>query len=169
MKKTDKRALKTLASAEYESFEIEDGKGEKVTLYIYPLQLGRLALISERLLDLDFALENDAENDVKKMWQICSEMPDKVAEIIAIATLRSKEDIETQLRERTQLILNSPTMTANAVANVLMTIVFASYYGDFTAAIRSVKTLQIEVTQRTEAERIATTEEGHFGAKSMPL
>lgn len=169
MKKTDKRALKTFASAEYESFEIKDVNGDKVTLSLYPLQLGRLALISERLIDLDLALENDAENDVKKMWQICSDMPDKVAEIIAIATLRTKEDVETQLSERTQLILNSPTMTANAIANVLMTIVFASYYGDFTAAIRSVKTLQVEVSQRTEAERIAITEEGHFGAKSMPL
>lgn len=167
--KTDKRALKTLASAEYESFEIEDVNGDKVTLFLYPLQLGRLALISERLLDLDLALENDAENDVKKMWKICSEMPDKVAEIIAIATLRTKDDIETKLHERTQLILESPKMTANAIANVLLTIVLSSYFGDFTAAIRSVKTLQVEVSQRTEAERIATMEEGHFGVKSMPL
>lgn len=153
-KKIDKRALSVLAD-KHESFELEGLDGVKHKLTLYPLQLGRLCMISQRLLDLDLCFDN-SENDVKHMWHICSDKPREVAEIIAIATLRTKEELDTQLEEQTNLILFSPTMTANAICNVLAYIVFNSYYGDFTNAIRSVRTLQVEISQTKKTERIAT-------------
>lgn len=155
-KKQDKRAFNILTD-KHESFTIEGLDGKDVTLYLYPLQLGRLALISERLIDLDIAFEGN-DNDVKTMWKICSQKPKEVAEIIAIATLRTKQEIEDNLKERMELILNSPTMTPTAISNVFMTIVFMSYYGDFLNAIRSVKTFQVMITPAPEMERIASTE-----------
>ena len=153
----DKRALDVLTD-KYESFQIENEKGETVTLHLYPLQLGRLAMISRRLLDLDVAFSDDAENEVRKMWKICSEKPREVAEIIAIATLRTKQEIDEGLNARTELILNSPSMLPLAMSNVLAEVIYQSFYWDFINAIRSVKMLQVEVSQKTEAERIAITE-----------
>lgn len=165
MKKTqDRRAYNTLVEKP-ESFTIVDEKGKKKTLYLYPLQLGRLMLISQRLLELDIVLSDNLDNEVKKMWKICAEQPQTIAEIIAIATLKTQQEIEEHLEERTKLLLNSPTMTPNAIANVLMAIIFQSYYADFTQAIRSVKTFQVMITPTTEMERIASTEEDQFGGK----
>lgn len=42
---TEQRALDTLTE-KIESFEIEGNDKEQITLYLYPLQLGRLAMIS---------------------------------------------------------------------------------------------------------------------------
>lgn len=61
----------------------------------------------------------------------------EVAEIIAIATLRTQQEIEDMLKERTKLIYWSPTMDTTALTNILSTIVFQSYYADFMNAIRS--------------------------------
>lgn len=158
----DKRALDTLTDKS-ESFEIENAEGKKETLYLYPLQLGRLALISQRLIDLDIATSEDAGNEVQKMWSICAEKPRAVAEIIAIATLRTKKDIDEKLAERTDLIYWSPSMNTVAYSNLLYAIVFQSYYEDFMSAIRSVKTLQVTISQMTATERIASTEEGVSG------
>ena len=60
-------------------------------------------------------------------------------EIIAIATLRTQQEIEDMLKERTKLIYWSPTMDTTALTNILSTIVFQSYYADFMNAIRLVK------------------------------
>lgn len=163
-KKQDKRAYRTLTEKP-ESFTIEGLDGKDITLHLYPLQLGRLAMISECLIDLDIAISEDADNDVKKMWNICAKKPREVAEIIAIATLRTKQDIEDKLDERINLILNSPTMTPTAISNVFMAVVFQSYYADFMTAIRSAKTFQVMITPTTEMERIASTEEGAFGGR----
>lgn len=146
---TDKRALDALSEA-FEIFTIEGLDGEPVELRLYPLQLGRLALISRRLLDLDVAVSDDPEQEVKRMWQLCSEKPRLVAEIIAIATLRNKAEIDEHFEERTQLILDSPTMVPRALSNVLMTIVFQSFHTDFMKAIRLVKTLQVSIAQPHE-------------------
>lgn len=94
-------------------------------------------MISRRLINLDMALSGNAENDVMKMWRICADKPHEVAEIIAIATLRTKSDVENELKARTELIEWSPTMTTPALSNILSSIVFKSYYGDFTIAIRA--------------------------------
>lgn len=151
----EKRALRTLAE-KTESFIIEDKNGENVELKLYPLQLARLVLISEKLLGLDLVFdESNEDNPVKAMWQICATKARDVAEIIAIATLPTKEQIEEQLKERTDLIFWSPTMTPNAYANLLYYIVLQSYYGDFIKAIRSVKTLQVRISQDEATERIA--------------
>lgn len=160
----DKRALDALTE-NYESFTLEDKDGHEAELHLYPLQLGRLAMISRRLINLDMALSGNADNDVMKMWRICADKPHEVAEIIAIATLRTKSDVENELKARTELIEWSPTMTTPALSNILSSIVFKSYYGDFTIAIRSVKTLQVVITPPTEAERIATTEGAASGDK----
>lgn len=161
-KNTDQRAYAMLTD-KCETFDIEALDGTKQTLTLYPLQLGRLCMISQRLLDLDICFEENEENEVKRMWQICAEKPQEVAEIIAIGTLRTKEEIDALLKERTELILHSPTMTANAVANVLAYLVFSSFYADFMSAIRSVKTLQVEISQPKKIERIATTEDKASG------
>lgn len=163
-KKQDKRAYRTLTE-KAESFTIKSLDGEDITLYLYPLQLGRLAMISERLIDLDMAMSGDADNEVQKMWKVCAEKPREVAEIMAIATLRTKQEIDEQLEERTELILNSPSMTPTAISNVFMAIVFQSYYADFMNAIRSVKTLQVMITPMTGMERIASTEDEASGGR----
>jgi hypothetical protein len=145
----DKRAFDVLTEA-YETFSIEGPNGDPVQLHLYPFQLGRLALISKRLLDLDIAVSEDPENEVKKMWEICSEKPRQVAEIIAIATLRNKAEIDSLFEERTQLILDSPSMVPKTLSQLLMTIVFQSFHVDFMKAIRLVKTLQVSLTQTQE-------------------
>lgn len=155
---TEQRALDTLTE-KIESFEIEGNDKEQITLYLYPLQLGRLAMISRRLIDLDLIFDDEQmEGAVKRMWTICSEKSKEVAEIIAIATLRTQQEIEDMLKERTKLIYWSPTMDTTALTNILSTIVFQSYYADFTNAIRLVRTLRVMISPTTTAERIATTE-----------
>lgn len=132
---TEQRALDTLTE-KIESFEIEGNDKEQITLYLYPLQLGRLAMISRRLIDLDLIFDDEQmEGAVKRMWTICSEKSKEVAEIIAIATLRTQQEIEDMLKERTKLIYWSPTMDTTALTNILSTIVFQSYYADFMNAI----------------------------------
>lgn len=165
----EQRALDTITEKP-ESFDIETQDGKTETLYLYPLQLGRLALISRRLLDLDLAMDdNDTEGAIKRMWTICSEKPREVAEIIAIATLRTKQEIEDELKDRTDLILWSPTMQPGALVNIISAIVIQSYHEDFMKAIRSVKTLQVMISPMMAAERIATTEDEASGDKSTLL
>lgn len=162
--KPDSRAYDVLTERA-QTFEIEDKDGEKQTLVLYPLQLGRLALISRRLLDLDmvFDIDNDEADAVQRMWKICSDKPQQVAEIVAIATLKTKEDIDAHLEERTNALLWSPTMTPQAYTNLLYTIALQSYHADFMKAIRSVRMLRVNVSQQTEAERIAPTAGEAFG------
>lgn len=151
----DMRALDIL-SERTETFEAENADGKNITYTIYPLQLARLSLITRRLVELDLVM-NDPDGDVvNEMWSICSEKPRQVAEIIAIATLRTKEDIETKLEERTNELLWSPTMTTRALANILYTIIYQSYYEDFMKAIRLVKIISVNISQRETEKRIAT-------------
>lgn len=159
----DKRALDVLTE-KIESFELENESGKKETLYLYPLQLGRLAIVSRRLLDLDLVFDEEhAEDSVKQLWTVCAEKPREVAEIIAIATLRTKQDVDTNFEQRVDLIMWSPTMTQQALTNVLYTIVMQSYYADFMSAIRSVRTLRVMISQMTPTERIAPTEAAASG------
>ena len=159
----DKRALDVLTE-KMESFELESESGKKETLYLYPLQLGRLAIVSRKLLDLDFVFDEEhAEDSVKQLWTVCAEKPREVAEIIAIATLRTKQEVDTNFGQRVNLIMWSPTMTQQALTNVLYTIVMQSYYADFMSAIRSVRTLRVMISQMTPTERIAPTEAAASG------
>lgn len=151
----DLRALSMLVEKP-QSFEIEDRDGKMQTYYLYPLQLGRLALITERLIHLDLILDDPDVDIVKAMWDICSSEPQRVAEIIAIATLRTRHDIETLLEERTQELLWSPTMTPQALTNILYTIIFQSYHEDFMKAIRLVKILSVKILQQDRENLIAT-------------
>ncbi|MBD5584117.1 MAG: hypothetical protein HDQ88_03475 [Clostridia bacterium] len=152
----DRRALHTLLE-QPESFEIELPDGSRKTLCLYPLQLGRLAMISQRLLDLDLMLDDDESDVVQKLWRLCAEKPRPVAEIIAIATLRTRQEIDCGLDGRVDELLWSPTLTTQALSNLLYAIVFQSYYADFLSAIRSVRTLRVTISQPTAAERIAST------------
>lgn len=150
----DARAFNILAEQTH-NFEIEDNNGNSKILTLYPLQLGRLALISQRLIELDLVL-NDPDGDVvKAMWSICSTKPRQVAEIIAISTLKTKEDIDTRLEERTNELLWSPTMTPTALTNILYTIIYQSYYEDFLKAIRLVKIISVNISQVEREKRIA--------------
>lgn len=160
--KPDSRAFDVLTEQDA-TFEIEGKDGEKKTFTLYPLQLGRLALISRRIIDLDLVFDDEETDAVQKMWQICADKPRQVAEIIAIATLRTKEDIDAHFEERTNELLWSPTMTAQAYSTLMFSIIFQSYYADFTKAIRSGRTLRVMISQQTEAERIAHTAGGVFG------
>lgn len=151
----DIRAISMLVDKP-QTFEIEGNNGTKQTYHLYPLQLGRLALITERLIHLDLILDDPDTDVVKAMWEVCSSEPQRVAEIIAIATLRTREDIETRLEERTQEILWSPTMTPQALTNILYTIIFQSYHEDFMKAIRLVKILSVRISQTDRENLIAT-------------
>lgn len=150
----DLRAQKILSEeVEYFEAETQDGKRKKYT--IYPFQLARLSLISNRLIELDLALDNCSVDSINAMWTICSNKPRKVAEIIAIATLRTKEDIDNLLDERTNELLWSPTMTPEAMTNILYTIIYMSYYQDFMKAIRLVKIISVEISPAEHEKRIA--------------
>lgn len=153
---TDRRALDTLLEIGI-SFTIEGDNGKEQELCLYPLQLGRLAMISKRLLNLDIELPKD-QSDIAwdKMWAVCAEKTREVAEIIAISTLRTKEDIDNKLSDRVDLILWSPSMTTEAYTYLLSTIVFQSYYEDFIKAIGSVRTLMVKISQPTMMETIAS-------------
>lgn len=156
---TDYRAMGALLEDKPLQFEIETTNGEKKPLSVYPFQLGRLLMISQRLLDLDLLFDEQGEraDPIKQMWEVCATKSREVAEILAIATLRSKEELDTQLEERTEEILWSPSMTPNAFAQVLFRIVQSAYYGDFIKAIRSVEMLRVEICPKTQAGRIAYT------------
>lgn len=165
---TDMRAFDVLTEKP-EEFTIETLDGSSITLHLYPLQLSRLAMITKRLLALDAVFGgNDPEDSVKWMWKVCAEKPREVAEIIAIASLRTKSEADSYLRERTELIYDSPSMTPNAYAALLSTIVFQSYCQDFMNAIRLVKTLRVMISPTTTAERIAGMADEVSGGKSMP-
>ena len=164
---TEYRALGTVAE-EPTQFEIETSTGEKKTLSIYPFQLGRLAMISKRLLELDL-VDSEGNDDVTYMFEICASKARQVAEIIAIATLRTKEEIESELKERTDEILNSPTMTPSALSVVLFSIVRKSYFGDFTKATRSVEMLRVEICPKTSADQVAHMEGKPSGGESTKL
>lgn len=159
----DVRALNVLTD-KAEKFTITNLNGDDVELTLYPLQLGRLAMISRCLLNLNLSFTEN-ENAVQQMWSICSEKPRLVAEIISIATLKTKEDIETKLNDRIELLLWSPTMTPTAYTNLLYAIVFQSYFEDFMNAIRSVKMLQVSISPQTATERIAPMEGEASGGK----
>ena len=113
MNKPDKRALSTLLE-QPESFNIETMDGTQKTLFMYPFQLGRLAMISQRLIDLDLTLMDKESDVVQKMWQVCADKPRKVAEIIALATLRTKQEVDEQLETRADELLWSPSMDTQA-------------------------------------------------------
>ncbi|MCI9244492.1 MAG: hypothetical protein HFJ82_03165 [Alistipes sp.] len=162
MNKPDKRALSTLLE-QPESFNIETMDGTQKTLFMYPFQLGRLAMISQRLIDLDLTLMDKESDVVQKMWQVCADKPRKVAEIIALATLRTKQEVDEQLETRADELLWSPSMDTQAYSNLLYIIIFQSYYADFLSAIRSVRTLRVTISQPTAAERIAPMEDAVFG------
>ena len=160
----DSRALDILTE-QAQTFEIEGSDGNKKTYKLYPLQLARLALITRRLIELDLILDDPEGDVVKAMWKICSERPQQVAEIIAIATLRTKEEIDNNLEERVKEFLWSPSMTPQAMSNILYTIIYQSYYEDFMRAIRLVKIISVKITQNESEKRIAT-EEIASGGKS---
>jgi hypothetical protein len=166
----DKLAIDSIIQ-EYESFEIETDGGKKEVLHLYPLQLGRQMLISKRLIDLDIILEkigdSDKEDPLKAMWEVCSEKPMQVAEIIAIATLRTKEDIDTKLKERADMILWAPNMTTDALTVLLAYIVNSSDSTGFMSAIRSLKTLRVNISQSAKMDRIATAAKVSGGSSTV--
>lgn len=152
----DRRALDTLLETGV-SFTIEGENGKEQELCLYPLQLGRLAMISKRLLNLGVSLPKNQDGAAwDQMWKVCAEKTQEVAEIIAISTLRTKEDIDNNLSDRVNLILWSPSMTTEAYTYLLSTIVFQSYYEDFIKAIGSVRTLMVKISQPTMMEPIAS-------------
>ena len=153
----DSRALDILTD-QAQTFEIEDSDGNKHTYKLHPLQLARLALISRRLIELDLILDDPKGDVVKAMWEVCSKKPKQVAEIIAIATLRTKEEIDNNLEERVNEFLWSPTMTPKAMSNILYTIIYQSYYEDFMKAIRLVKIISVNISQSETEKRIAMEE-----------
>lgn len=149
------RAFDVLAE-QSQTFEIEGEDGKPKQYRLYPLQLARLALISKRLIELDLVFEDDNTDAVHAMWQICSTKPRQVAEIIAIATLRTRGEVETQLEARTNELLWSPTMTPEAYTNILYTIISQSYYEDFMKGIRLVKIISVNISQADDEKRIPT-------------
>lgn len=162
-KQLEFRALGALVE-QPETFKIQTQEGEELDLKLYPLQLGRLAMISQRLLSLDLVFDG-SEDDVQQMWRVCSEKTREVAEIVAIATLRTKAEIEKQFEERVEELLWSPSMTVSAYVNLILHIVGQSYFADFMHAIRSVRMLRVTIAKETNAERVASMEGRPSGAK----
>lgn len=155
---TEARAIDALLETP-EYFDLKGKSGEKEKFFLYPLSLGRLMMVSKRLLELDLTLsELGGDDPMKEMWRVCGDKPDKVAEIIAVSTLKTKEEIEKKLKERTEFFMWSEELTTQALANILYTIITQSFCEDFMNAIRLVKTLRVTVPKENPANLIARTE-----------
>lgn len=131
-------------------FEIEKINGKKEKLWIYPFSAGRLikaaGLIRRMKLTAE-ALTGDKPFD--EMLRVAEECTEDMMELIAIATLRDKQDME-KLEERKEMLMWSPTMTQVAQANLLQVIVTQCFYADFVTAFKLVKMLPEIVSQRTK-------------------
>lgn len=139
-------------------FEIEKINGKKEKLWIYPFSAGRLikaaGLIRRMKLTAE-ALTGDKPFD--EMMRVAEDCTEDLIELIAIATLRDKEDME-RLEERKDLLMWSPTMTQVAQANLLQVIVTQCFYADFVKAFRLVKMLPEIVSQRTKTAGVKAKE-----------
>ena len=93
------------------------------------------------------ALTGDKPFD--EMLRVAEECTEDMMELIAIATLRDKQDME-KLEERKDMLMWSPTMTQVAQANLLQVIVTQCFYADFVMAFKLVKMLPEIVSQRTK-------------------
>ena len=131
-------------------FEIEKINGKKERLWIYPFSAGRLikaaGLIRRMKLTAE-ALTGDKPFD--EMLRVAEECTEDMMELIALATLRDKQDME-KLEERKDMLMWSPTMTQVAQANLLQVIVMQCFYADFVMAFKLVKMLPEIVSQRTK-------------------
>lgn len=131
-------------------FEIEKINGKKEKLRIYPFSAGRLikgaGLIRRMKLTAE-ALTGDKPFD--EMMRVADDCTEDLIELIALATLRDKEDME-RLEERKDMLMWSPTMTQVAQANLLQVIVTQCFYADFVNAFKLVKMLPEIVSQRTK-------------------
>jgi hypothetical protein len=131
-------------------FEIEKINGKKERLWIYPFSAGRLikaaGLIRRMKLTAE-ALTGDKPFD--EMLRVAEECTEDMMELIALATLRDKQDVE-KLEERKEMLMWSPTMTQVAQANLLQVIVTQCFYADFVMAFKLVKMLPEIVSQRTK-------------------
>ena len=131
-------------------FEIEKINGKKEKLWIYPFSAGRLikaaGLIRRMKLTAE-ALTGDKPFD--EMLRVADECTEDMMELIALATLRDKQDME-KLEERKDMLMWSPTMTQVAQANLLQVIVMQCFYADFVTAFKLVKMLPEIVSQRTK-------------------
>lgn len=131
-------------------FEIEKINGKKEKLWIYPFSAGRLikaaGLIRRMKLTAE-ALTGDKPFD--EMLRVADECTEDMMELIALATLRDKQDME-KLEERKDMLMWSPTMTQVAQANLLQVIVTQCFYADFVMAFKLVKMLPEIVSQRTK-------------------
>lgn len=131
-------------------FEIEKINGKKEKLWIYPFSAGRLikaaGLIRRMKLTAE-ALTGDKPFD--EMLRVAEECTEDMMELIALATLRDKQDME-KLEERKEMLMWSPTMTQVAQANLLQVIVTQCFYADFVMAFKLVKMLPEIVSQRTK-------------------
>lgn len=131
-------------------FEIEKINGKKEKLWIYPFSAGRLikaaGLIRRMKLTAE-ALTGDKPFD--EMLRVAEECTEDMMELIALATLRDKQDME-KLEERKDMLMWSPTMTQVAQANLLQVIVTQCFYADFVMAFKLVKMLPEIVSQRTK-------------------
>ena len=131
-------------------FEIEKINGKKEKLWIYPFSAGRLikaaGLIRRMKLTAE-ALTGDRPFD--EMLLVAEECTEDMMELIALATLRDKQDME-KLEERKEMLMWSPTMTQVAQVNLLQVIVTQCFYADFVMAFKLVKMLPEIVSQRTK-------------------
>ncbi len=149
--------LSTDKDNKIETFDIKDKDGNDITLSIYPLQLARLSMISQKLralnIDLDKMTEADENQSLNQMVEICAEKPRAVAEIIAIATLRTKKDIDEKLTERTDLIYWSPTSgNCKVLATLLEYVVMLCYDESFMDALKAVRVLRVNIGRETEPQ-----------------
>jgi len=139
-------------------FEIEKINGKKERLWIYPFSAGRLikaaGLIRRMKLTAE-ALTGDKPFD--EMLRVAEECTEDMMELIALATLRDKQDME-KLEERKDMLMWSPTMTQVAQANLLQVIVTQCFYADFVTAFKLVKMLPEIVSQRTKTADLKAKE-----------
>lgn len=132
------------------SFELEGVKYE-----IHPPTLGKMQILSKLYLQLDIDEKAFSDKPHKESMRICESKTDAVCEIMAVATLQTKEELldESKVKERATLFKWS--CKPQDFATCIMAILTLIDYENFITSIRLTKILrQNEPTAKKRAGRV---------------
>jgi single-stranded DNA-specific DHH superfamily exonuclease len=133
------------------SFEVETIEGEKKTLSLYPFQAGRLIKGAHLIRKMKVSAEIlTSEKPFDELMQLTEESTADIIELIALATLRTKKEVEEQMEERKDMLLWAPNMTQLAQAILLKTIVEQCFYKGFANSFGLVRMLPEIFSQKTQ-------------------
>ena len=132
------------------SFELDKKKYE-----IHPPTLGKMQILSKLYLQLDIDEKNLAKEPHLEAMRICESKTDIVCELMAVATLNSKDELfnDELVKERAELF--KWNCYPQDFGNCLLAILAQVDYENFMTSIRLTKTLrQNKPTAKKRAVRV---------------